>query len=102
MKYEIHKTLVVSTGHITKEDSEFLSVPHPSSLIIYPMGDYGWWIFVGERGMRDCDMSDEEVIDEGGSEDLVRLIKLAREQGCTWLMLDRDGPVYDDLNEYHW
>jgi len=88
----IEKYMDLSTGYVTRETAEWLD-EQPSGIIMYPKGEYGWFIYTG--------YIDElpEVIPD----DLVRVIKYARKKKCGWIVLDRDGD--DDIMElpfYEW
>lgn len=97
--FEIHRTFVASTCHVTKADADFLQENATSSgmvpLVVYEKGEYGWWLYLGDvLGTADTTTC--------VSEPLAGLIRLARDHGCVWLMLDADGPVYDGLPVYDW
>lgn len=93
---EISKMMTFGSIHITEKTAELMdlnrdfNVEQLSSLSVYEKGDYGWIIYVPEY----------EVTD--GPEDLLRLINIARENGCTWLCIDSDGPEVKDLPKYDW
>lgn len=93
--FEIAKTLVVSTVHITLEDSKKL--PGIAGRVIDH--GYGWLVHVGG------DDSDTETIDSNFADfspEFLHLFTIAREQGCLWLNLDQDGPEYESLQQFDW
>lgn len=100
--FEINKEIVFSTSHISqdtdKEIEKSLSDPtdeNPMTMLsIIPFMDYGWMIFVPE------DKNDLPHFDK--HEELGVLIECAKENGCTWLRLDADGPVYQSFQIFEW
>ena len=93
-KLEIARVLIVSTAHIRPQDQALLEEQEQSAsaLIVYSKAEYGWLILCDKRPL------DKHVL----SAELIALIRLARAQGCTWLMLDRDGPIYPQLATFDW
>lgn len=92
---EIESTLVVSTGCISQSTAQALDMGEPEDLVIFPKGEYGWWVHVPE----------DEDFKEGPSTpgDLRPLMEYARSRGCVWLCLDRDsGFVPPGFPEYDW
>jgi len=103
-KYEIQKTLVVSTAHISSADNTALSVEGVSKkwdvpvLIVDPFS-YGFYIYVN------LDKDEPRVEDKTDwpySKALKKLIQLARKLGCPYLKLDRDGETYEGLETFDW
>jgi len=91
--FEIGTYLVASTAHITNIDNTYLTeYPESSGLIIYHY-EYGYWIHTN---------SNEFVSDGQLSIAFWNLLKLAKGQGCLFLKLDCDGPVYDSLSTFIW
>lgn len=91
MKHETERLLTVSTAHLketTADKAEQGLLPVPC----FNKGGYGWFIFVG-------DGENDSLIDYP---DLQGLIDICRSEGCTWLCLDADGPLIDDLPKYEW
>ena len=95
-KYEIEKTLVLSTRHITLKDSRLLGSYGLGNTIVdeYP---YGWWIHVS-----DDRVSRVAVRRDGFSRAFRDLIELAHVKRCGRLRLDQDGPVMDGLATFNW
>ena len=95
-KYEIERTLVLSTGHITSQDDEMLTKGELPSPSVDPFS-FGYRIYIGTETdpYQECAAS-------GLSAALAALMVLAREQRCTWLKLDADGPLRDDLPKFDW
>ena len=86
MFFEMQKTFVVSTTHITEEEAEKLSGfwvggKHP----VYDLDGYAWLIHVAKE---DGKMAGPEL------PNVLALMEKAFELGCSHLRLDRDGPVY--------
>jgi hypothetical protein len=92
VNYEIDKVLVASTAHITKECSEFLSKGIVGNIVID--WDYGWFIWVDTEDM----YSDAMIAFPA----LINLMETATAKGCSWLRLDCDGPIYENLPTYEW
>ena len=100
MKLEIEKNLVVSTGHISKDDNDRLETDSSSNLtpdlVIYKY-QYGFFIFISDEL--------EESIDRLRSnytEALCNLLTLAKANGCRYLKLDRDGQTFPELPVFDW
>lgn len=99
MTLETPKMLVLSTAHIRQEtDTNFRLMTDDVPSIFYPKVfqnegvEYGWFIPLIEGDEWSHTVSD----------DLVAIRKLAEEQGCTWIMLDRDGETTEELPTYDW
>lgn len=101
---EIERNLVVSTGHITKEDDKLLrnAVEDPSQCLLTLYGhEYGYYIHVGD---------DEQIVKgtvnqslkEGYSEDFTNLLLCAFKLKAHFLKLDSDGTIYEDLPIHEW
>ena len=99
MSLETPKMLVLSTAHIrrsTSDNFDLLTDDVPD--IFYekkaPTADYGlgWFIPIGPE------IEWSHMV----SDDLVAIRKLAEAQGCTWIMLDRDGDIIEELPTYEW
>lgn len=90
---EITNMLVLSTGHITDDTADYLEHPEGTEIISYRKGDYGWFVNVED------DLDDEKMEDQPA--DLVACKRLARQNGCNWIMFDRDGPAEKDLLPYY-
>ena len=67
-----------------------------SEIAIYPKGEYGWFICITDELAAICNDY------HGDNPELFRLLKYAREKGCNWLCLDRDGETVSDLPVYDW
>ena len=97
---ETPKMLVLSTSHIRPEtDNNFELFTDDVPGTFYPKvcggrdgESYGWFIPCGP-GIQWSHMV---------SDDLVAIRKLAEREGCTWIMLDRDGDTTEELPVYDW
>ena len=93
---EIEKALVVSTAHLSKDEvddltlSEYTMNPYPVAAY-----DYGCYVYLGDPA------EDEDKL-KSMSLEFARLVEIAREQGCSHIKLDRDGPTYEDLPTFDW
>lgn len=104
MEYEIHKILVVSTAHITELDNAELEVDANSNalpdLIVYPYGTYGYTIWVPPKGSHTT-QSWTNIITRY-STSLRQLLAIAKHEGCKYLRVDCDGPIYNHLPTFEW
>lgn len=97
---EIHKLMVLSTSHISKECNELLEelTGEDSARLIGPgchFDEYEYGFHLILTGEID---PDEEWLDPT----LEVAVAYARKHGCTHLRLDRDGPTMKDLPTYSW
>jgi hypothetical protein len=94
--HEVERVLVLSTGHITHNDSKLLD----KKVIPCTCYDFGYLLYVGDKVTHaECR---EDWVGSGISVALYHLFFVAREQHCTWLKLDADGPLRDDLPRFEW
>jgi hypothetical protein len=101
--YEIARTLVLSTCHLTKADGNLLDqCESPLCPFEKKVGDdaCGWWVCVPDP--EDGFNSDAQILAAGYSQAFLGLIHLGRRLNCQWLMLDRDGPQRAELPQFHW
>lgn len=86
----------VSTAHITEADAkelqEAVSNASHSTLIVYELAENGWLVYAGPMSQ----------FDENLSTEFRQLLGAVKDQGCTFLRLDRDGPVLDNLPKFDW
>lgn len=94
------KTPITTIKHGTNEIQQMLvlSTAHIPSLTAQWMQDPDTGITQGE-----CQLMIYHDFDlEGKHPELQLLLKLAKELGCNYLMLDRDGPVNATLPTFEW
>ena len=91
--------LVLSTSHITAEtDESFRLCTDDVPAIFYPKlsphddEPLGWIIPI------ETEIEWSHIVND----DLVAIRKLAEREGCTWIMLDRDANVIEELPIYDW
>ena len=84
----IERIFVASTANITHIAAQFLE-RNPPDIIAYSKADYGWFIYTGHRSP-DLPMS------------LHDLMVAAQNEGCVWLMLDRDADPLEGFPTYDW
>lgn len=89
--YEVNKEIVFSTAHIT-EDTVAGLLTGDFSLLVTDT-EHAWRIYVGES----VNLDDVGCLNELGD-----LIKIAKNEGCIWLVLDDSGPVCDNLPVFEW
>lgn len=83
---EKHNMLALSTGHLTQK-----TICNMENFIAYEKGEYGWFVYVPEI------MDTYEM-----PKDLDNCIQFARNNGCDWIMFDRDVETIDSLQIYDW
>ena len=98
--FEVAKMLTLSTGHISKDTAGMIaheceSKPDRSAAfpVCYEKGPYGFVIYISP----DYDPKNTDI-----PSDLAKCINIAALLGCTWLCLDRDGPISEQLPVYEW
>ena len=104
MELEIEKSLVVSTGHVTKKDMDLLEVENSYPYTVHNH-EYGAMVYIVKDMVIPVEQS-VEFITEGSydeqivafSRDFRRILRLAQQNDCTWLRLDCDG---SELEGYH-
>lgn len=101
IKYEIQRTLVLSTGHIPWSDAEIFD--KIKDMDEHQAMDY-YWVETPEFGYRILvhEDSEQEITTTGRSVALLNLVKLARRLRCKWLLLDADADLRDDLPKFDW
>lgn len=91
---EVQRVLVISTAHMTAEDSDMLRHgEHPLVTHSYEEGDF---VILNELEEK---MSEIRTI---FSKEFENLVVLAQKNSCEILRLDRDGPVYSQLPTFDW
>ena len=97
----ITKIFDVSTAHVTRKDDQILKkaqdILDPPTLIVYPYEE-GYFIYV-PIVVKEYVSSMKK---EGYSKAMVTLLTRARAHDCTFLRLDCDGMIYEDLPTYDW
>jgi hypothetical protein len=86
----VQKYLDLSTGHVSNDTALWLD-SQPSSIIMYPKGEYGWFVYAAS-----------EEYDDDTPKDLIACIDHAKALDCTWIMFDADGELIEELPEYEW
>ena len=86
--------LTLSTAHLKKETVEAFDAGHvPEGLVIYPKGDYGYFVYVTDDALKHYhDYSDE----------LKALTHAAFNYNASVLCFDRDGIVSPCYPKYDW
>lgn len=93
----IRKFLELSTGHVTRETSEWLDAEaqdqvHGKAVTNIFSTDGGWFIWADE----------EWLTGRGAPKDLLNLAAFAKSYECDYLMLDCDGERIDTLPFSEW
>lgn len=81
---EITRMLTASTAHVTP----MMMATNPD--LVHTQFESGWILYIPEK------------VEEDRQEPLRKLLSLAKEQGCQWILLDSDGPLIDDLETFEW
>lgn len=82
-QYNIEKTFVVSTGHITTHDDDILT-----KTMIAIKEEFGYKLNLNDRELV------EELTAAGCSAALLNLVNRGGTLGCDNLLIDSDGPIY--------
>ena len=106
----ITKNFDVSTRHISQIDNEIIqgSIPEeegifanpPTDLIVYPY-EGGCFVFAAIED----DVAEDfytTLENQGLSKEFIALLRRAKQSGCKYLQLDRDGDTYNDLPTFEW
>src|SRR4051812_23741863 len=96
---EIHKMLVISTSHVSRETARLIDYPvkrgaSSASLgipVTFGKGKYGWFVRVPE-GEPDWQCPS----------DLKHVLAFARRHRCEWIMFDQDADVLPELPAFDW
>jgi len=108
-RLEIHNLLVLSLQHVPKHDRATLcgrkhaptkeKGEAPEYRVIPALDDNSitLWTGGGDWSIEEVQEYEYSLTDEGLSEDLVAVLRFAREQGCSYVRLDLDGPVCEHL-----
>ena len=97
---EIAKMLTLSTAHISEESVVMLEREvdkDKMGLIVYTKGEFGFWIYCPAALIEDEEYGKEYI-----PEDIWNCMKLAQDNDCTWLCLDCDGEIIDELPTFEW
>lgn len=109
---EIGKMLTISTGHVSLDDVMFLQgvavnrcmndaeTAAAECLSVYLKKDVGFFLYPLYRKIDDVE-TDLAPLKER-SESLYSVVRLAYDNQCQLVCIDRDGPVVDGLNVYDW
>jgi len=108
MELEIEKSLVVSTAHVLQQDMELLEQENSYPYTVHNT-EYGAMLYITKDMVIPVEQSVEFICDGHDIEKLVafsrdfrRLLKLAKDNDCTWLRLDCDGSEIEGLTVHEW
>lgn len=92
---EIHKMITLSPAHVSRETAAKIEARWRNEKlpVIYDKETSGWFFATNGHDQND------EV---GYPDDLRAILTYARARGCTWIMLDTDGPVVAGLPTWEW
>lgn len=91
-KLEIHSMMALSTAHISLETKNQLEHEQINGLVVYQKEEFGWFVVV----------PDEEEEPEHLPDDLKNLIMFAKQNECSWIMLDRDVQIISVIPTFNW
>lgn len=95
MSLPIIQVLDCSTAHVTPETARRMDADEDVGFTYYGL-EHGWLVYVPPEEYM------EGVTKEDRPDDLWRLVILARENGCSYVLLDADAPYIDELPTYEW
>jgi methyl coenzyme M reductase subunit D len=95
---EIEKHLVVSTVHISIEDSKLLDESNDnSSYVSADPTPFGWRVYIG------VDVDTRKTLKRDGyTDEFINIFDIAKSLKCKWINFDCDGPQYDELKQFNW
>lgn len=95
------KCLDVSTRHISKRDDELLHLECEASspTIITYRKERGFFVYVSYNNVQ---MKEKLCLDAGYSLGFIQILRIAREEGASWVCIDADGTETDTLSVFTW
>ena len=96
--FEIEKTLVASSAHITREDMATMVTLFPELSGNCRLIEYEYGVIV--HILEGFDLS--ELGGLGLSDGILSLLIFTVSNGCIKLKIDCDGPKYDGFKSYEW
>ncbi|PCJ39024.1 MAG: hypothetical protein COA71_14650 [SAR86 cluster bacterium] len=95
MNLEINKELVLSTAHISHETSLLLANEDwlDNLVISIYAFEYGWRIYAPYQ---------HNTLRNELPNELNKLLELAMEHDCKWLVLDQDGAIHNEFPTFDW
>ena len=97
---EICNMMILSTAHIAEEDNDLLCSRESRwdgekpLHITHAPAEYGYFVWTGTHA--------NLVRESGFSSAFLAVLEYARDRGCRYLYLDRDGESVDDLPTFNW
>ena len=109
-KPEFIKVFDCSTGHINEQDDSLLGLDRrnlgtPDPVLFQPLivqELYGGARLISTWDGDDFAELNETMLRFGYTQELFNLLEYAHSQGCGYLKLDRDGPLYNDVPQFEW
>ncbi len=93
-KFRTTTNAELSTAHISKKDN-YLLQEDDSGLSVYEY-EFGFRIYL------DPEITKSAIKKFGFSKAFAKLFVMSKIQGCDYLILDRDGDIYDFLKVFDW
>jgi hypothetical protein len=111
MKFETERMLVVSTAHITQDDSKILddlacydsdgACTDPPALIVYK-NEYWFLVCVRNGPSNGASVSWLKALRLKLSTACQNWMIKAVQHNCNWIKFDRDGEVYEGFPTFEW
>ena len=99
---ELEKVLTISTGHVTEATATLLDANEAAGTVSYTKDEYGWLVYVPMNMPEKPHVDDEDDPIGQRPADIHTCMLFACKLGCTWLMLDKDATLIDELPAYKW
>jgi hypothetical protein len=98
---EIDKVISLSTGHVTQEDMDLIDehCTTPRAPLLCAADPYGGWLYAPDN-----EEYIANIMDDGYSASLVKVLRYARKHGCKYVRLDRDVPLEEteEIDVHEW
>ncbi|MFS0782729.1 hypothetical protein [Bacillus sp. 1P06AnD] len=97
----VEKILTLSSAHVTKETKDWLDkqakLTHDGQMdfSVFPKEDDGWFIPLNERIVTE-ELEEKRKIPV----EFFDVINYAIRHQCKWLLIDHEGDIIEELNQY--
>jgi hypothetical protein len=119
MKLNLYKVLDISTKHITHPDAlklrtdawenrdtnepdPFVNVRVPGPIVYGYKHGYFVYCFDDPDNPEILTDTIDRLLGRCYGEDLINIVKFAARQGCKFVNVDQDGPVYEEFPQHDW
>jgi hypothetical protein len=97
----VEPILVLSTAHVTEATAKQLTEDTIALVSVRPFGDDGWLVYVPTDPAIWAELDTEAEKGEMPQE-LLTMLKFARELKCVWVLLDSAALEVSDLPSFDW